>query len=46
MDDPKFINYDMLESLDPSASGADIINFGEQLATELSAYKDISTGQL
>lgn len=33
MDRPNFINYDMLEIKEPGQQ--DIVNFGEQLVTEL-----------
>ena len=42
LDQPNFINYDMLESKEPSADAPDIVNFGEQLITELEEHKDLS----
>ena len=41
LENPRFINYDLLESKDPAA-GSDIINFGETLVLELEEHKDIS----
>ena len=41
MESPHFINYDLLETKDPSA-GPDVIIFGENLVTELDEHKDIS----
>lgn len=40
LDKPNFINYDLLESKE--AGQQDVINFGEQLVTELDEHKDIS----
>ena len=45
LDKPNFINYDLLETKDPSG-GPDIINFGESLVTELEEHKDISMGRV
>ena len=45
IDKPNFINYDLLESKDPS-DGPDIINFGETLVSELEEHKDISMGRV
>ena len=45
LDKPNFINYDLLESKDPGA-GPDIINFGENLVTELEEHKDISMARV
>ena len=45
LDKPNFINYDLLESKDPS-EGPDIINFGETLVSELEEHKDISMGKV
>ena len=41
MDQPNFINYDMIESKDPNA-GPDICIYGEQLFEQLEQFKDIS----
>ena len=45
LDKPNFINYDLLETKDPS-TGPDIINFGETLVTELEEHKDISMARV
>ena len=45
LDNPSFINYDLLESKDLSG-GPDIINFGETLVTELEEHKDISMARV
>ena len=45
LDKPNFINYDLLESKDP-AGGPDIINFGDQLVTELEEHKDLSMSRV
>ena len=44
LDKPNFINYDLLESKDPGAQ--DVINFGEQLVTELEEHKDCSMSRV
>ena len=41
INEPNFINYDMLESKEPG-HGQDIVNFGETLINELEEHKDIS----
>ena len=44
-DKVNFINYDMLETKDPS-TGPDIVNFGETLISELEEHKDISASKV
>ena len=44
LDKPHFINYDLLESREPGTQ--DVINFGEQLVTELEEHKDASMSRV
>ncbi len=44
LDKPSFINYDLLEQKE--AGSQDVINFGEQLVTELDEHKDISMSRV
>ena len=44
MDKPNFINYDMLETKEPGQQ--DIVNFGEQLVTELEEHKEVSASRV
>ena len=44
LDKPNFINYDLLEQKD--SGQMDVIQFGEQLVTELDEHKDVSMSRL
>ena len=46
LDQPNFINYGMLVSKEPSADAPDIVNFGDQLITELEEFKDLSMAKV